>query len=145
VLFNLSRNDKRQILQDILTVVQGQQDRCLQDRWKIQGLNGKKIVVRDVCAKMVSSIEKYMAVVDAAVQYELRIEDLLNSQQKLEAQLKKLEAPFVRTFDKISLLQNSLECAERIELLLSKVPYRELHRIISSQLSCGSGQWLLQN
>lgn len=80
-----------------------------------------------------------------AKQVELRIEDLLNSQQKLEAQLKKLEAPFVRTFDKIRLLQTSLERAERIELLWSKVPYREHHRIVSSQLSCGSGQWLLQN
>ncbi|KAG9592896.1 hypothetical protein KCU77_g5688, partial [Aureobasidium melanogenum] len=290
-LFNLDRHDKRQMLQDILTVVQGQQDRCLQDRWKIQGLNGKKIVVRDVCAKMVSSIEKYMAVVDAAVQYdpvhsalpwagihfflqlsindsktfdamiegleilsrvvarysifealylgsttpaqvqfkdglvrlyaavlsylckarkyynrsitkrivvntfrppeldkallvvseeeasvrrqadlidterqaegmllmkdvgvtakqvEIRIEDLLSSQQKLEAQLKKLEAPFIRTFSQMTLLHNSLEHAERIELLLwlSRVPYREHHRVISSQFSCGSGQWLLQN
>ncbi|KAH0159261.1 hypothetical protein KCU67_g7197, partial [Aureobasidium melanogenum] len=73
-----------------------------------------------------------------AKQVELRIEDLLNSQQKLEAQLKKLEAPFVRTFDKIRLLQNSLERAERIELLLSKVPYRELHRIISWMTSSAS-------
>ncbi|KAG9727819.1 hypothetical protein KCU73_g12529, partial [Aureobasidium melanogenum] len=82
-----------------------------------------------------------------AKQVELRIEDLLNSQRKLEAQLKKLEAPYIRTFSQMTLLQNSLERAERIELLLwlSKVPYREHHRIISSQLFCGSGQWLLQN
>ncbi|KAI4748930.1 hypothetical protein E4T50_00718 [Aureobasidium sp. EXF-12298] len=274
-LFSLGRDDKRQILQDILKVVQGQQDRCLQDRWKIEGLNGKRIVVRDVCAKMVSSVEKYMAVVDVAVQYdpihsalpwagirfflqlsindsktfdamiegleilsrtvarysifetlylgsttpaqvqlkdhlvrlyaavlsylckarkyynrsitkrivvntfrppeldkaltviseeeasvrrqadlidterqaegmlliedvgatakqvELRVADLLDSQQKLEAQLKKLEAPFIRTFSQMTSLHNSLERAERIELLLwlSKVPYREHHRL----------------
>ncbi|KAG9661667.1 hypothetical protein KCU64_g2427, partial [Aureobasidium melanogenum] len=82
-----------------------------------------------------------------AKQTELRIADLLYSQQRLEAHLKKLEAPFTRTSSQMTLLHNSLGRSEKIELLLwlSKVPHREHHRIIPSQIPCGSGQWLLQD
>lgn len=68
--FNVQRSDKRQVLEEIVKAVNDQSDRCLQRRWTVQGRHGRKIVIRDVCAKMASGIKKFVEVVDVAVNYD---------------------------------------------------------------------------
>lgn len=71
-LFNFNRPDteRRQILEDIVKAVETQNERCLQRRWKITGIGGKEIVLRDVCGKLLSWVNQFLSVVDVVAQYD---------------------------------------------------------------------------
>ncbi|KAK8171996.1 hypothetical protein BKA80DRAFT_339817 [Phyllosticta citrichinensis] len=69
-MFRCGSASKREVLNDIVTKVEEQQDQCLRRRWKTKGFKGREIVIRDVCAKFISSVKSFLVVVDIAVQYD---------------------------------------------------------------------------
>jgi hypothetical protein len=72
-IFHVSSNpppNTSQILDDILSALEAQRDRCKRDRWKIAGRDGKSIVIRDVCAKIATYVTKFMGVVDVVVNFD---------------------------------------------------------------------------
>lgn len=72
-IFHVSSNpppNTSQILDDILSALEKQRDRCTRDRWKIAGRGGKSVVIRDVCAKIAAYITKFMGVVDVVVNFD---------------------------------------------------------------------------
>ena len=69
-LFDVSGLDKQKILQDILTEVQRQSDLCLSKRWKIKGVNGKDVLVRDLCAKTLRWVSRFAQVGDIGANYD---------------------------------------------------------------------------
>lgn len=69
-MFKVGRADQGQILRDILSAVEGQRDRCQRGRWKTRRRNGQEIIVRDVCAKIVACVKKFLSVVDVAVSFD---------------------------------------------------------------------------
>ncbi|GKZ38746.1 hypothetical protein AbraIFM66950_011182 [Aspergillus brasiliensis] len=69
-LSDKSPPDTKQILTDILTAVEKQRDRCKRDKWTTISIAGKELVIRDVCAKIAAYVQKFMEVVDTAVQYD---------------------------------------------------------------------------
>ena len=60
----------QRLLQDILGEIEKQSQRCLKRRWKIRSLNGRELIVRDLCAKIVNSINHFSQVGDAAMQWD---------------------------------------------------------------------------
>ncbi|KAK7531715.1 ankyrin repeat-containing domain protein [Phyllosticta citribraziliensis] len=69
-MFRCGSASKREILNDIVAKVEEQQDQCLRRRWKTKGFKGREIVIRDVCAKFISSVKSFLAVVDTAVSFD---------------------------------------------------------------------------
>ncbi|KAJ9255993.1 hypothetical protein DTO195F2_6041 [Paecilomyces variotii] len=65
-----STPDAKGILQDILSALERQRDRCKRDVWTTISVGGKELVIRDLCAKIASYVKKFMEVVDVAVQYD---------------------------------------------------------------------------
>ncbi|KAJ9360367.1 hypothetical protein DTO027B9_1351 [Paecilomyces variotii] len=65
-----STPDAKVILQDILSALERQRDRCKRDVWTTISVGGKELVIRDLCAKIASYVKKFMEVVDVAVQYD---------------------------------------------------------------------------
>ncbi|KAJ9401934.1 hypothetical protein DTO282F9_1224 [Paecilomyces variotii] len=65
-----SSPDAKVILQDILSALERQRDRCKRDVWTTISVGGKELVIRDLCAKIASYVKKFMEVVDVAVQYD---------------------------------------------------------------------------
>ena len=57
------------ILGDIIRVIENvlEKKRKSQSRWRLPGLNGKEIAVRDVLEKMARAVRKTMTIVDAVV------------------------------------------------------------------------------
>ena len=53
-----------------LKVAQEKKQVCVQKRWTLKKRNGKLIILRDVVEKIIVWVEKFIAVGDAAVQYD---------------------------------------------------------------------------
>ncbi|THX26150.1 hypothetical protein D6D12_06376 [Aureobasidium pullulans] len=68
--FNRPESERRLILEDILRSVQVQNERCLNKRWKIKGIGGREIVLRDLCGKLLSWVNQFLSVVDVIAQYD---------------------------------------------------------------------------
>lgn len=69
-LQNTSSTDTKQALNDILLALERHRDRCTRDKWTTISIGGKELIIRDVCAKIAAYVEKFMTVVDVAVQYD---------------------------------------------------------------------------
>ncbi|KAJ5150758.1 uncharacterized protein N7500_010947 [Penicillium coprophilum] len=67
---NSSAPEAKQTLNDILSALEIQRDRCTRDKWVTIGIGGKELIIRDLCAKIAACVKKYMQVVDIAVQYD---------------------------------------------------------------------------
>ncbi|KAJ9363475.1 hypothetical protein DTO280E4_2457 [Paecilomyces variotii] len=65
-----STPDAKGILQDILSALERQRDRCKRDTWTTISVGGKQLVIRDLCTKIASYVKKFMEVIDVAVQYD---------------------------------------------------------------------------
>ncbi|THY57822.1 hypothetical protein D6C99_02410 [Aureobasidium pullulans] len=104
VLFDTDRDDKRAILNDILQAVQKQNDECLRRRWKIKGLNGKEIFLRDlgvsdthVFENLVEGLEIVARVVARySIFEEIYLTAASKAQQHLTEQLVELYAAILR-------------------------------------------------
>lgn len=57
-------------MEDILRSVQVQNERCLNKRWKIKGIGGREIILRDLCGKLLSWVNQFLSVVDVIAQYD---------------------------------------------------------------------------
>ncbi|THZ16330.1 hypothetical protein D6C89_09306 [Aureobasidium pullulans] len=68
--FNRPESERRLILEDILRSVQVQNERCLNKRWKIKGIGGREIILRDLCGKLLSWVNQFLSVVDVIAQYD---------------------------------------------------------------------------
>jgi hypothetical protein len=53
-----------------LRTAKEKRDICLRKRWRYHKSNGKDIILRDVLDKIVGFLDKFVAVGDAAVQYD---------------------------------------------------------------------------
>ncbi|KAB8295087.1 hypothetical protein EYC80_007025 [Monilinia laxa] len=62
--------EKRQILEEILDLVQKQELKAQERKWKLRKKNGQVIILRDVFAKLVIWIDKFKAVGDILIQYD---------------------------------------------------------------------------
>ncbi|KAJ5611907.1 ankyrin repeat-containing domain protein [Penicillium herquei] len=62
--------DTTRILDEILSALEKQRDRCKRDKWKTIGIGGKELVIRDICSKIAAHVKKFTEVVDIAVQYD---------------------------------------------------------------------------
>ena len=64
--------DQRRILSDIIRVIENtlEKKRKGQSRWRLPGLNGKEIAVRDVLEKMAGGVRKTMTIVDTVVSFD---------------------------------------------------------------------------
>lgn len=69
-MFKIGGEPHIKILDDIQSKVKTCRDECLRKKWKIKGFRGREIVVRDICAKLMSHIDSYLHVIDIAVQYD---------------------------------------------------------------------------
>ncbi|KAK8221521.1 hypothetical protein IWZ01DRAFT_43965 [Phyllosticta capitalensis] len=69
-MFKICGEPHIKILDDIQSKVKTCRDECLRKKWKIKGFRGREIVVRDICAKLMSHIDSYLHVIDIAVQYD---------------------------------------------------------------------------
>ncbi|KAK7545345.1 ankyrin repeat-containing domain protein [Phyllosticta citricarpa] len=69
-MFRCGSASQKEILNEIVAKVEKQQDRCLRRRWIAKDFKGRDIVIRDVCAKLISSVKSFLLVVDIAVQYD---------------------------------------------------------------------------
>ena len=67
VLTNASRSH---VLSRALTEAQESRKVCMQKRWKFEKRNGEIIILRDVVEKIIVWVEKFIAVGDAAFQYD---------------------------------------------------------------------------
>ncbi|KAJ5502226.1 hypothetical protein N7463_005100 [Penicillium fimorum] len=65
-----SSPDIKQTLNNILSVVEVQRDRCTRDKWTTISFGGKELIIRDICAKIAAHVKKFMNVADVAVQYD---------------------------------------------------------------------------
>lgn len=62
--------DRREILEEVLSIVQNAERTAQQKKWKWKNRNGNVIIIRDVFAKMVVWIEKFKAIGDTIIQYD---------------------------------------------------------------------------
>ena len=67
VLTNASRSH---VLSRALTEAQESRKLCMQKRWKFEKRNGQTVILRDVVEKIIVWVEKFIAVGDAAFQYD---------------------------------------------------------------------------
>jgi hypothetical protein len=66
---HLGSNDEDAI-PDILKIVEGKKQSCLDQRWQVKIGHGKVIVVRDVLERIVKWIDKFKAVGDSAMNFD---------------------------------------------------------------------------
>ncbi|KAL0264155.1 hypothetical protein SLS55_000101 [Diplodia seriata] len=62
--------DRLTVLEDVLDSVEQKKQTCLEKRWAIRKPNGDRVILRDLCEKVVCWIDKFKAVGDAATQYD---------------------------------------------------------------------------
>lgn len=67
---NTSSPDTKHILNDILSALESQRDRCKRDKWTTISIAGKELIIRDICAKVAAYVRKFLEVVDIAVQFD---------------------------------------------------------------------------
>lgn len=66
----LTRASRSQVLSEALTEAQEKRKVCMQKCWKFEKRNGETIILRDVVEKIIVWVEKFIAVGNAAVQYD---------------------------------------------------------------------------
>ncbi|GKZ20283.1 hypothetical protein AbraCBS73388_005553 [Aspergillus brasiliensis] len=59
-----------QTLGDIIAAIETQRDRCKRHKWSTISIGGKELVIRDVCAKIVSCVNRFACVVDVVVSFD---------------------------------------------------------------------------
>jgi hypothetical protein len=57
-------------IQEVLLVVKRRRDECLVRRWRYKNSKGEVLILRDVFAKTITWIEKFIQIGDVAVQYD---------------------------------------------------------------------------
>ncbi|KAF5522119.1 hypothetical protein CGCA056_v006296 [Colletotrichum aenigma] len=62
--------DNNTLSQQLLELVQGKQQQCMDRRWKFRQSNGEVVVVRDVFEKVVRWLQRFKEVGDVATQYD---------------------------------------------------------------------------
>ncbi|KAF4902782.1 Ankyrin-3 [Colletotrichum fructicola] len=62
--------DNNTLSQQLLELVQGKQQQCMDRRWKFRRSNGEVVVVRDVFEKVVRWLQRFKEVGDVATQYD---------------------------------------------------------------------------
>lgn len=67
---NHMQGDKLNVLEDILGAVKEKRNLCRQKRWTFKKPSGERIILRDVCEKVIVWVDKFKQVGDAAVQYD---------------------------------------------------------------------------
>ena len=67
---DLTRAGRGEILSRALREAREKKQLCAKKCWKLKRPNGETIIVRDVVEKIIVWIEKFIAVGDAAVQYD---------------------------------------------------------------------------
>lgn len=67
-----NESDQRRILGDIVRVIENniEKKRKSQSRWRVLGLGGKEIAVRDVLEKTAGAVRKTMAITDAGISFD---------------------------------------------------------------------------
>ncbi|KAJ5811124.1 hypothetical protein N7447_010640 [Penicillium robsamsonii] len=65
-----SSSDTKQTLNNVLSALEVQRDRCTRDKWITISIGGKELIIRDLCAKITAYARKCMDVADVAVQYD---------------------------------------------------------------------------
>ncbi len=68
--FQVVGAEPKQLMQDIVSVLESQRDRCQRDRWKVRSFHGQELIVRDICAKFIACVKKFMGVVDIVVSFD---------------------------------------------------------------------------
>jgi hypothetical protein len=66
---DFSHPDKRAILENVLTVVEGKMRMCMQKRLKYKKSNGEVVILRDLFEKMTKWLNKFKEIGDVAMQY----------------------------------------------------------------------------
>ena len=67
---SLTQASRSHVLSKALTEAQEKRKVCMQKCWKFEKRNGEIIILRDVVEKIIVWVEKFIAVGDAAVQYD---------------------------------------------------------------------------
>ncbi|CAI0643720.1 unnamed protein product [Colletotrichum noveboracense] len=62
--------DNNTLSQQLLELVQGKQQQCMDSRWKFKRSNGAVVVIRDVFEKVVRWLQRFKEVGDVATQYD---------------------------------------------------------------------------
>ncbi|KAF4854423.1 Vegetative incompatibility protein HET-E-1 [Colletotrichum siamense] len=62
--------DNNTLSQQLLELVQGKQQQCMDRRWKFKRSNGEVVVIRDVFEKVVRWLQRFKEVGDVATQYD---------------------------------------------------------------------------
>ncbi|KAF4637260.1 hypothetical protein G7Y89_g834 [Cudoniella acicularis] len=65
-----SLDGKREIVNDVLSLVRAAEQTCQQKRWKWKNRRGGSVILRDVFAKMVTWVQKFKDMGDIIVQYD---------------------------------------------------------------------------
>jgi hypothetical protein len=63
--------DRRKVLEEVLSFVQDAERTAQKKRWKWKNSNGDVVIIRDVFTKMVVWIEKFKAIGDTIIQYDI--------------------------------------------------------------------------
>lgn len=67
---DLTRADRVAILEDILVAAEAKRQTCIQKRWKYKRENGKTVILRDVCEKVIKWVNKFKDIGDLVMQYD---------------------------------------------------------------------------
>ena len=67
---NFAHADKIAILDDTLKIVEEKKQLCLQKQWKFKRSDGRHIILRDLCEKVIVWVRKFKEIGDVAVQYD---------------------------------------------------------------------------
>ena len=59
------------VLKDVLSAVQEKKQQCLQKRWKYENEKSEAVILRDVFDKIMLRIDKFKAVGDVVVLYDI--------------------------------------------------------------------------
>ena len=70
ISLNVTRADKWEILEEVLSMVQGAEQTSRQKRWKWKNRKGEYVIIRDVFLKMVAWIERFKGIGDVIAQYD---------------------------------------------------------------------------
>jgi hypothetical protein len=69
ILLRIDTSDRRKVLEEVCSIVQGAEQSSQEKRWKWKNRKGETVILRDVFAKMVVWIEKFKGIGDNIVQY----------------------------------------------------------------------------
>ncbi|KAL8992618.1 MAG: hypothetical protein Q9169_006964 [Polycauliona sp. 2 TL-2023] len=68
--FDFCQTDKSKILAGVLQATERKKQLCLQRRWKYTRKNGDVVILRDLCDKAITWVQKFKEIGDVAVQYD---------------------------------------------------------------------------